>query len=62
MKTINMLISTIGIIIIWTCSIYNFIEAGKLHSQNFESIDAIYHILEAVLLILVIIACKSRSD
>lgn len=46
----------------WISAGYNLINAGKLHKQNFDSIDAMYHLAEAILLMLVVIACEIRGD
>lgn len=62
MERLSTLFRGMGIITGWICAIYNIIEAGKLHSQNFGSIDAIYHMLEAIAMLLVVIACERKGD
>ena len=50
------------IIFSWTSAGCNLINAGELHNQNFDSIDAMYHLAEAILSMLVVIACELRGD
>ena len=46
----------------WISAIYNIIEAGRLHNQDFGSVDAIFHISEAIAMLLVVIACERKGN
>lgn len=62
MEKLSTLFRGMGIITGWISGIYLIIEAGKLHSRNFGSIDAIYHMLEAIAMLLVVIACEKKGN
>lgn len=62
MKRLSTLFRGMGITTGWISAICNIIEAGRLHNQNFGSVDAIFHIGEAIAMLLVVIACERKGD
>lgn len=48
----------IVIFIACCCAVYSWYTGNKLHDKDFSSIDAIYHMVEACFMLLVIMVLK----